>query len=137
MHVLRDNSRPLAAHVLALLAVVWLNMALSPCVMAMAQSLAAQAPMQMEGTGCGHCPDSTPPCHDGDQQAPCALAQQLSSQDSVLAQPAETYTPDPVLVDTRAVPRATRAPPRPSPHCAVRQPGPGAPLYLVHCAFLK
>jgi len=137
MHALRHNSRPLAAHLLALLAVVWLNMALSPCVMAMAQSLAAQAPMQMDGEHCGHCPDTTPPCHDGDRQAPCSLAQKLSSQDTVLAQPFETPAPELALVDSRSGPGPLAGFSRPLPHVPVRPPDPGAPLYLVHCAFLK
>jgi len=144
MQGIRDKSRPLAAQVLALLVTVWLNLALSPCVMAMDGSMAGHVAgegmhdaMQAQDSdeSCPHCPKPESPC-DRDADAACALVDQVTHHGNALLAQADTsldlglpceqspYMPRRLSGESSRLPVA-------------RPPDPSSPLYLVHCRFLK
>ncbi len=126
---LRLRERRLGRLVVSAFMVVWLNMALQPCLM-------AAAPMTGEAMGdCPHCPEPITHCDD----ASASRCTWVDAYDYDGRQ--ASFDPDPAAdillpiaysaieppVSDRQI--APRPPPEPPP--------PGVPLHLVHCVQLK
>ena len=113
MNLFRRNSRSIASQVLALLMVVWLNLALAPCAMAMGTQLGEKMnshvsastvdhSMMDQEPPCSHCPPAQSHC-DTDLSGPCALEAQVSSDSALTNLTLDYHSPGlaltPVLVE--------------------------------------
>ena len=111
MNLFRRHRRSIASQVLALLSVVWLNLALAPCAMSMAAQVGEKMPGQVSASvmdhstmdhsmmdhstmdhsttdqspPCSHCPPGLSDC-DTELSGQCALEAQVSG-DSALTNP--------------------------------------------------
>ncbi|MGI9264739.1 MAG: hypothetical protein ACR2QU_07410 [Gammaproteobacteria bacterium] len=124
----RHNSNSLARWALAMFVVVWLNMAIQPCLMA------AEAILPDQHDDCSHCPE-VQHCSDIDQRR----CQFVGDYDYDGREPA---IPDPhpaFVASERLSPAEPRSPAQVFDHW-VRQgagPDPGPPLYKRHCSYLN
>jgi hypothetical protein len=158
MEILRRNRRSIASQVLALLAVVWLNLALAPCAMSMSsraddgsshgvghaggEGMGQQTdhpmgePMSPAQAPCHHCPPNQSSC-DTALSSPCALQAQLRDDPAVSGLPA--YHPLPFFA---AAPAVVEYSPHPVRQSLDRPPGsmlspPGVALHKRFCVYLK
>ncbi len=126
---LRRRNRHLGRLIISGFLVVWLNMALQPCLM-------AAEPMTGHGDhDCPHCPDVVTHC-DEESTARCAWVDAYDydgrqgsadpSASGAWLAPALVSAPEPAW-------SGRPAPPRPPP----QPPPPDAPLHLIHCIQLK
>ena len=146
MDFFRRHQRPIARQVLALLSVVWLNLALTPCAMSMALPVDSHADHHMTGSmpapmadhdmPCSHCPPGQPQ-GDATLPGPCALEAQVAD-DSALLNPfldhhATALAPPPVVVQFMPRP-AEQSVERPADNIPL---SPGVALHKRFCVYLK
>jgi hypothetical protein len=160
MEIFRRNRRSIASQVLALLAVVWLNLALAPCAMSMGtpmgdgmshemghdmdssmgqSSSMGQAMSHSTGSGeppCSHCPPNQSAC-DTEPSGQCALQAQVIDDQGVtglsLAQPLPHFAAAPAVMEFIPHP-VTQSVDRP-PKSLLRAPG--IALHKRFCVYLK
>lgn len=146
MDFFRRNQRPIASQVLALLTVVWLNLALTPCAMSMEIPVDSHAgnhmgesmpaPMADHDAPCSHCPPGQFQA-DTSLPGPCALEAQVAD-DSALLNPfldqhASALALVPVVV--QFMPRvAEQSVERPADTIPL---SPGIALHKRFCVYLK
>jgi hypothetical protein len=154
MDFFRRNQRPIASQVLALLTVVWLNLALAPCAMSMAIPVESHtnshvgahpdshmdghmaAPMADQGAPCSHCPPGQSRS-DAPPSGPCALEVQVADESAlvnpVLDHHASALALAPVVVEfvSRVAERSLERPPDQPPF------SPGTALHIRFCVYLK
>ncbi|MCJ7558346.1 MAG: hypothetical protein MUP90_15730 [Gammaproteobacteria bacterium] len=146
MDFFRRNQRPIARQVLALLTVVWLNLALTPCAMSMAMPVDSHPDTHMGGSmaaptadhdaPCSHCPPGQSQS-DTSLPGPCALEAQVAD-DSALLNPfldhhASALALVPVII--QFMPRiAEQSVERPAHSIPL---SPGIALHKRFCVYLK
>lgn len=152
MHLFRRNRRSIASQVLALLTVVWLNLALAPCAMSMSSQVGEKMNSHMGATTmdhammdhsmmdqeppCSHCPPEQPQC-DTDLASQCALEAQVSSDSALTNLSLDHYSPAfatmPVVVEFMPPPlkQLDRPPPDVADSVA------GVSLQKRFCVYLK
>jgi hypothetical protein len=154
MNFFRRNQRPIASQVLALLTVVWLNLALAPCAMSMTIPVDSHtnshmgahpdshmdghmaAPIADQGAPCSHCPPGQSQS-DAPPSGPCALEVQVADESAlvnpVLDHHASALALAPVVLEfvSRAAERSLERPPDQLP-CS-----PGTALHVRFCVYLK
>lgn len=132
MRRLRSCSRRLASCTLTLLAVVWLNMALQPCLMAAEPLL----PDQHHDAGCPHCPPATDRHCGNDDGGRCAFIDSIDFDGRQSGSPdlSHAWAPPPVLPVQTFLPTKSGegVPAHPRPPTAS-----GPPIFLRNCSFLK
>ena len=157
MDFFRRNQRPIASQVLALLTVVWLNLALAPCAMSMAIPVDSHtnthtnshmdahpdshtgghvaAPTADQAAPCPHCPPGREA--DSSLPGPCALEVQVADE-SALLNPAldhhaSTLAPPPVVMAfvSRVAEASLERPPDRVPFSS------GIALHERFCVYLK
>lgn len=131
---------------MALLAVVWLNLALAPCAMAMGaqmgdhmgdhMSAQMSASMSHDEAPCSHCPPKQSHC-DTELSGACALQAQVSGDSALTSLSLDHHSPDlaplPVVVAFLAPP-ALQSQARPPDR---RVPETGLALHKRFCVYLK
>ena len=121
--------RRTAISTLAMFVVVWLNMALQPCLMAASPIL----PDAHEHSDCPHCPEMAMLAADGD--GACSFIDDFDFDGRDPKTPdASLVAPMPVSQWTMPTAPRTTIIPAPLPTVLVRD---GPPLHLRHCVFLK
>ena len=129
LNPIRRRSRPVGRLILSAFMVVWLNMALQPCLMA-ATPLTGHA-----DPDCPHCPEPASHC-DEDSAARCSWidAYDFDGRQSAADAFGAGAWLSPALYPAPE-PRVSAQPvcPRPPPE----RPPPDIPLHLIHCIQLK
>lgn len=152
MNLFRRNRRSIASQVLALLTVVWLNLALAPCAMSMGTQLGEKMNSHMSASTmdhavmdhsmmdqeppCSHCPPEQSHC-DTDLSGPCALEAQVSSDSALTNLTLDHHSPGlaltPVVVEFMPpVGKQLEAPPPDIGNSVV-----GVSLQKRFCVYLK
>lgn len=122
----------MASVTLTLLSLVWINMALQPCLMAAEPLL----PEQHHESGCPHCPPMPERHCGGEDTARCAYF------DSIDFDGRQAATPDVPDLQPAATPAVCnvlirRAPERHVGEAGGPPPETGPPIFLRDCRFLK
>ena len=150
MDFFRRNERPIARQVLALLTVVWLNLALTPCAMSMAAPVGSHpdshmdshpvghmaAPVVDQAAPCSHCPPGQSQS-DSSLPGPCALEVQVADESAllnpILDHHASALALAPVVMEfvPLVVQRSLERPPDRVPL------SPGVALHKRFCVYLK
>ena len=150
MDFFRRNERPIARQVLALLTVVWLNLALTPCAMSMAAPVDSHAdshvnshpgghmaaPVVDQAAPCSHCPPGQSQS-DSSLPGPCALEVQVADESAllnpILDHHASALALAPVVMEfvPLVVQRSLERPPDRVPL------SPGVALHKRFCVYLK
>lgn len=129
MHKLRRHKQSFASLAASVFMVVWLSMALAPCLMALGATPAAAA------EGCAHCPDAPPPCHD-DGATTCTYVDgyHYDGRDMSVALKDVRLAVIPVAMEPAAAEPAGRFA---EPDAFPAPPDPGGPrLHLKNCILL-
>ena len=125
---LRQKGDWFARSAMALFAVVWLNMAMQPCLMAAEPLL----PDEHQHGECPHCPDVS---HCGDEGR-CSYIGDFDFDGRVLS--AGDVTPVFVAFLPATVQDVSRVVDRPPDRYVNPQgPDPGPPIYVRHCSYLN
>lgn len=133
MGFLRLHRRLIASQVLALLATVWLNLALAPCAMALGGLAAGVPDVAAEAPPCDHCPPRLSHC-DTEQSSQCALEAQVVDDSALVPGdlPLPAMAPAPELSGPSEA-RSARLPiPPPEGQGGVC----GPPLHKRYCVYL-
>ena len=109
MNLFRRNRRSIASQVLALLTVVWLNLALAPCAMSMSTQMGEKMNSHVSASTvdhsmmdhsimdqeppCSHCPPEQSHC-DTDLSSQCALEAQVSTDSALINLFLDHHSPD-------------------------------------------
>lgn len=151
MTLFRRHRRSIASQVLALLTVVWLNLALAPCAMAMGAHSGEKMSGHMSASmmddavmdhsmmdhepPCSHCPPDLSQC-DTEISSPCALEAQVSGDSALTNLSLDHHSPDlaPMPV-VEFMPPATRQFQAPPPDIANSVAG--VSLQKRFCVYLK
>jgi hypothetical protein len=147
MNLFRRNRRSIASQVLALLTVVWLNLALAPCAMSMGTQLGEKMNGHLSASTmdhsmmdheppCSHCPPEQSHC-DTDLSGPCALEAQVSSDSALTNLSLDHHSPGlaltPFVVEFMPPPaKQIEAPPPDTVNSAA-----GVSLQKRFCVYLK
>jgi hypothetical protein len=125
---IRRRNRPLGRLIISAFFVVWLNMALQPCLMAAAPLIGEADP------DCPHCPEPVSHCDDASARCTWVDAYDYDGRQGAADPYGDGVWLSPVL-NPAAEPRvsAKAAPPRPPPE----PPPSDTPLHLVYCVQLK
>ena len=132
LRALRKRRRPLAAQMLAMLGVVWLNMVLQPCLMA--------AEMDMDMTGpCPHCPSTMTEDCAGATSNGCTYVDRIDydgrGPHSKLAKKLDHFFITPTVLPiaySHAASNCATGPPR---DVGLHPPAP--PLNVIYCVYLN
>jgi len=132
LRTLRKRRRPLAARILGMLGVVWLNMVLQPCVMA------AETNMSMPGP-CPHCPAPMSEDCGGGAANVCTYFDRVDYDGRILHRKVVKKV-DYGFVTVAALPAEHL---HPATVCATGPPPdaelhlPAVPINVLHCVYLN
>jgi len=142
MNLFRRNRRSIASQVLALLTVVWLNLALAPCAMSMGTQMGEKmsghmsASMMDDEAPCSHCPPKKSHC-DTDLSSQCVLEAQVSTDSALTNLSLDHHSPEfaPMSVVVEFMPPTAKQVEAPPPDTVISVPG--ISLQKRFCVYLK